>query len=68
LLHQKRHSAAISCFNEALRYDGNCKEAWLHKAACLKGLGDSNGAIRCAKRALEIDPAYDEARDFLRSI
>jgi len=31
-------------------------------------LGDSNGAIRCAKRALEIDPAYDEARDFLRSI
>jgi len=68
LLHQKRHSAAISCFNEALRYDGNCKEAWLHKASCLKELGDNNGAIRCVKRALEIDPAYDEARDFLRSI
>jgi tetratricopeptide (TPR) repeat protein len=68
LLHQKRHSAAISCFNEALRYDGNYKQAWLYKAACLKELGDSNGAIRCAKRALEIDPAYDEARDFLRSI
>lgn len=67
LLHQKRHSAAITCFNEALRYDANCKEAWLHKAACLKELGDSNGAIRCAKRALEIDPAYDEAREFLRS-
>jgi tetratricopeptide (TPR) repeat protein len=68
LLNQKRHSAAISCFNEALRYDGNYKEAWLYKAACLKELGDSNGAIRCAKRALEIDPAYDEARDFLRTI
>ncbi len=68
LLHQKRHSAAITCFNEALRYDGNYKEAWLHKAACLKELGDSNGAIRCAKRALEIDPSFDHARDFLRSV
>jgi len=68
LVYQKRYSAAITCFNEALRYDGNNKEAWLHKATCLKELGDSNGAIRCAKRALEIDPSYDQARDFLRSI
>jgi len=68
LLRQKRFSAALACFNEALRYDGNHHEAWLHKAACLKELGDANGAIRCAKRALEIDPAYDEAREFLRSI
>lgn len=67
LLYQKRHSAAITCFNEALRYDGNYKEAWLHKATCLKELGDSNGAIRCAKRAMEIDPSYEEAREFLRS-
>lgn len=68
LFHQKRHSAAIACFNEALRYDGNQKEVWLHKAACLKELGDGNGAIRCGKRALEIDPSYEQARDFLRSI
>ncbi len=68
LFYQKRHSAAITCFNEALRYDANEKEAWLHKAACLKELGDSNGAIRCAKRALEIDPSYEQARDFLRSV
>ena len=68
LSHQKRHSAAITCFNEALRYDGNYKEAWLQKAVCLKELGDSNGAIRCAKRALEINPSYDLARDFLKSI
>lgn len=68
LFHQKRYSAAITCFNEALRCDNNYKVAWLHKAACLKELGDSNGAIRCAKRALEIDPSYDQAREFLRSI
>jgi tetratricopeptide (TPR) repeat protein len=68
LLRQKRFSAALASFNEALRYDGNHKEAWLHKAACLRELGDANGAIRCAKRALEIDPAYDEAREFLRSM
>lgn len=67
LLSQKRHSAAITCFNEALRYDSNYREAWLHKAACLRELGDSSGAVRCARRALEIDPAYKEARDFLKT-
>ena len=67
LLSQKRHSAAITCFNEALRYDSNSKEVWLHKAACLKELGDSSGAVRCARRALEIDPAYKEARNFLKN-
>lgn len=64
---QKRYSAAITCLNEALRYDSNYKEAWLQKAVCLRGLGDSSGAVRCAKRAMEIDPAYAEARDFLKS-
>lgn len=68
LFSQKRHSAAITCFNEALRHDSNYKEAWLRKAACLRELGDSSGAARCARRALEIDPAYEEARDFLKSI
>lgn len=64
---QKRYSAAITCLNEALRYDGNDKVAWLHKAACLRGLGDSSGAAHCARRALEIDPRYEDARDFLKS-
>lgn len=67
LFSQKRYSAAITCLNEALRYDSNYKEAWLQKAACLRELGDSSGAVRCARRALEIDPAYEEARDFLKS-
>jgi tetratricopeptide (TPR) repeat protein len=68
LLNQKRHSAAIGCFNEALRYDPNARQAWLSKAVCLKELGDSNGAIRCARRALELDPSYEEAREFLRGV
>jgi len=66
LLHQKRYALAIDCFNESLRYDSNSKAAWLHKAICLKELRDAHGALRCCKRSLEIDPAYQEAKAFLR--
>jgi tetratricopeptide (TPR) repeat protein len=63
LVHLKKYPDATTCFNEALRYNGNSKLAWFYKAVCLKELGDLNGAQRCCKRALEIDPTYAEARE-----
>ena len=68
LLHLKRHSEAINSFNEALRHTANYKEAWFHKAVCLKELGDTTGAMRCCKRAIELDPAYTEAREYLETL
>jgi tetratricopeptide (TPR) repeat protein len=59
----KRLTEATTSFNEALRYNANSKVAWHHKALCLKELGDVNGAQRCCRRALEIDPNYAEARE-----
>jgi len=67
LLSQKRYAEAINCFNESLRYDNNTPSAWFHKAICLKGLGDAQGALRCCRRALEIDPTYREAKEFLET-
>ena len=67
-LNQRRFSAATTCFNEALKYNTNSREAWFYKALCLKELGDTTGAVRCGKRALEIDPHYTEARDLLRTL
>ncbi|MBI3988383.1 MAG: tetratricopeptide repeat protein [candidate division NC10 bacterium] len=67
LLSQRRYAEAIHCFNESLRYDNNVPSAWLHKAICLKGLGDTQGALRCCQRALEIDPTYKEAKAFLET-
>jgi len=63
LLHLKKLTEATTSFNEALRYNGNSKVAWYHKALCLKELGDLSGAQRCCRRALEIDANYTEARD-----
>jgi Flp pilus assembly protein TadD len=63
LLRLKRLTEATTSFNEALRYNANSRVAWYHKALCLKELGDLNGAQRCCKRALEIDPNYVEARE-----
>jgi tetratricopeptide (TPR) repeat protein len=63
LLRLKRLTEATTSFNEALRYNANSKVAWYHKALCLKELGDVNGAQRCCRRALEIDPNYMEARE-----
>jgi hypothetical protein len=67
LYHLKKHTDAVNSFNEALKHNGNHKEAWFHKALCLRELGDPTGALRCAKRALELDPAYTEAREFLQA-
>ncbi len=66
LLHLRKFSDATTCFNEALRYNGNSKVSWYHKAVCLKELGDLNGAQRCCKRALEIDPNYAEAKELMQ--
>jgi Flp pilus assembly protein TadD len=66
LLQLKKFTDATTCFNEALRYNGNSKVAWYYKAVCLKELGDLNGAQRCCKRALEIDPNYTEARELMQ--
>ena len=63
LLRLKRITEATTSFNEGLRYNANSKLAWYHKALCLKELGDLNGAQRCCRRALEIDPNYVEARE-----
>jgi hypothetical protein len=63
LLELRKFNDAITCFNEALRYNSNSKTSWYYKALCLKELGDVNGAQRCCKRALEIDPVYPEARE-----
>ena len=68
LLHLRKHSEAIDSFNEALRHTSNYKEAWFHKAVCLKELGDATGAMRCCKRAIELDPAYTEAREYLQTL
>jgi tetratricopeptide (TPR) repeat protein len=66
LLHVRKFADAITCFNEALRYNANSKVAWYHKAVCLKELGDLNGAQRCCRRALEIDPNYAEAQELMQ--
>jgi tetratricopeptide (TPR) repeat protein len=63
LFRLRRLTEATTSFNEALRYNANSKVAWYHKALCLKELSDLNGAQRCCKRALEIDPNYLEARE-----
>jgi tetratricopeptide (TPR) repeat protein len=66
LLQLRKFTDAITCFNEALRYNANSKVAWYHKAICLKELGDLNGAQRCCRRALEIDPSYAEAQELVQ--
>lgn len=63
LLRLKKLAEATTSFNEALRYNANSKLAWYQKALCLKELGDLNGAQRCCRRALDIDPNYAEARE-----
>jgi tetratricopeptide (TPR) repeat protein len=63
LMQLKKYTDATTCFNEALRYNGNSKLAWYQKALCLKELGDLTGAQRCCRRALEIDQNYAEARE-----
>ncbi len=64
-----RFKEAQITVQKALDFNPNYLNGWLHLARAFSAEGDKVSAMRCVKRALDIDPASDDAKqleDWLR--
>lgn len=63
-----RHKEAQATLYQILNLNPNYLNGWVQLATALAADGDKAGAIRCAKRALQIDPTSSEAKELLNSL
>jgi SAM-dependent MidA family methyltransferase len=64
----KEHTAAIVCYEEALKYRPLFKEAFFNSGLCYKELDQKDKALICFKKAVEIDPNYVKALAQIKSL
>ncbi|MFA6209647.1 MAG: tetratricopeptide repeat protein [Candidatus Obscuribacterales bacterium] len=57
-----RFKEAQDTVQKSLNFNPNYLNGWLHLARAFSGDGDKVAAMRCVKRALEIDPNSDDAK------
>ena len=62
----KEHEKAIACFEKVLRLNPASGIDYANIASNYREMGDRDGAIRYYRRALELDPSLDFARQNLR--
>lgn len=63
-----RYKDAQATVQKALTLNPNYLNGWLHLARALAADRDRAGAIRCTKRALEIDPDSTAATELMKSL
>ena len=51
-----KNSAALESFNNAIESDPNSDRAWNGRGAILGNSGDFSNAIKCFKKAIELNP------------
>ncbi len=60
---QKNYSKAIQCYNDAIYYNSQMKEAWFNKGLAHIFLNQYNEALIAFNEAIRIDPNYKKAID-----
>ena len=60
---QKNYSKAIQCYNDAIHYNSQMKEAWFNKGLAHIFLNQYNEALMAFNEAIRIDPNYQKAID-----
>ena len=54
--------SAVTFFEEALKVNDKDKEIWRNLGVSLRALGKHNNAIKCFRKALELDENYTDAK------
>lgn len=65
---EKKYEKALPCYEEAIRYDPQFKEAWFNKGLAHQNLNQLPEALSAFSEAVRIDPAYQKAIDNCRSV
>ncbi len=63
-----RYKEAQATLNQILNLNPNYLNGWVQLSRVLAAAGDKTGAMRCAKRALQIDQYSSEAKEQLNSL
>jgi tetratricopeptide (TPR) repeat protein len=63
---QKRHAEAVVSYRKAISLGANSAQAFTQLGLSLLALGENQAAVDALKRALELDPEYEDARRALR--
>lgn len=63
---QRHYKEAARELEHLLAVRGDDPELWVNYGAALHGLGETQAAAEAARRALELDPDFDKARELLR--
>ncbi len=69
-LDDENYAAALPCFREAIRLDGNQASAWAGLAAALRELGDARAAEEALRKSTELSPVartLSRASELLKS-
>lgn len=64
----RAYTKAIDSFTKALETDSQFKEAYYRLGAAYLRNGEFECALKCARKALVIDPNYQKAEDLINSI
>ena len=64
----KQYPQALGCYQQAIKLDENFKEAWLNLARVQYKLGQKEEALCSARRASNIDPAFQNAIQFIKNL
>jgi len=65
LIEYGQYHIAAEYLREVVRTDPTDAPAWLALGRSQAGMGDTSEAVRCAKRALQVDPGWIAAREAL---
>jgi tetratricopeptide (TPR) repeat protein len=61
-MQQGKYGLAINAFDQAMKTNNMHADLWYHMALCYKELSNTDKALYYVKKALSIDPAFDDAR------
>lgn len=55
----KEFDAAFKAYESAIQLDSSFAKAWYYKAELHKKIGQTNEAVECAQKAVELEPKYE---------
>ena len=64
----KRYKDAIDAFNKALSLNSKIPIVWTDLGIAYEAINDKDSAIKCYRKALEINPNFQEAINRLNNL
>ena len=61
LIYLEKYEKAIKCYDEIIKINPNCSEAYYNKGIALYNLNRKDEVLKCYDKIIEINPNYSDA-------